>query len=70
MALIDWWSKYYTSTGQARRAPKYDGAGLDRLRVYDCELEKVDGFDAFSDFATSFDFAKGGGGRSEEGAID
>ncbi|XP_071169318.1 myoferlin-like isoform X13 [Mytilus edulis] len=67
-ADLDWWSKYYAS-GDPKdkdKCAKYLKKGMDKLKIYDTELEKAEGHGDFADFCHSFNFSRGKDEEDEE----
>uniref|UniRef100_A0AAQ5XG21 C2 domain-containing protein n=1 Tax=Amphiprion ocellaris TaxID=80972 RepID=A0AAQ5XG21_AMPOC len=64
---IDWWSKFYASTGDRERCGPYLKKGYDTLKVYDCELEDVQEFKGLTDFCNTFKLQRG---KNENGDED
>ncbi|NXK11508.1 DYSF protein, partial [Herpetotheres cachinnans] len=65
--FIDWWSKFYASTGEREKCGCYLEKGFDTLKVYETELEKVDDFEHLSDFCHTFKLYRG---RSQDSNDD
>ncbi|XP_060557298.1 dysferlin-like isoform X3 [Ruditapes philippinarum] len=66
---IDWWSKYYASIGETEKCQKYLNKDMDKIAVYEFELEKKDGFGEFVDFCETFDLQRGKDDDDEESNI-
>ncbi|XP_059210821.1 dysferlin isoform X3 [Centropristis striata] len=65
--FMDWWSKFYASTGEKNKYGTYLERGFDTLQVYHQELEKVEGFEGLSDFCQTFKLHRG---KSDEAGED
>uniref|UniRef100_A0A665W8G6 Myoferlin n=1 Tax=Echeneis naucrates TaxID=173247 RepID=A0A665W8G6_ECHNA len=64
---IDWWSKFYASTGDHEKCGPYLEKGYDTLKVYDCELEDLTEFKGLRDFCNTFKLQRG---KNENGDDD
>uniref|UniRef100_A0A8C8BNQ2 Dysferlin n=1 Tax=Otus sunia TaxID=257818 RepID=A0A8C8BNQ2_9STRI len=65
--FIDWWSKFYASTGEREKCGCYLEKGFDTLKVYETELENVEDFEHLSDFCHTFKLYRG---RSQDSNDD
>ncbi|KFO79688.1 Dysferlin, partial [Cuculus canorus] len=65
--FIDWWSKFYASTGEREKCGCYLEKGFDTLKVYETELENVEDFECLSDFCHTFKLYRG---RSQDSNDD
>ncbi|XP_073345751.1 myoferlin isoform X3 [Pagrus major] len=64
---VDWWSKFYASTGDQERCGPYLKKGYDTLTVYDSELENVPEFKGLTDFCNTYKLLRG---KNENGDED
>ncbi|XP_010178644.1 PREDICTED: dysferlin-like, partial [Mesitornis unicolor] len=65
--FIDWWSKFYASTGEREKCGCYLEKGFDTLKVYETELENLEDFEHLSDFCHTFKLYRG---RSQDSNDD
>lgn len=63
---LDWWSKFFASIGDEEKSAEYVNKGYAKMTVYQTELEKVEKFDGFQDFISSFPFYRGKAKSREE----
>ncbi|CAD5119914.1 DgyrCDS8495 [Dimorphilus gyrociliatus] len=56
---IDWWSKYYASLGDLKKAKHYLDLGYSTIEIYTTELEKVPMFEKFTDYCDTFNLQHG-----------
>ncbi|XP_062582135.1 myoferlin-like [Saccostrea cucullata] len=66
---IDWWSKYYASTGQTHKCKKYVEKGHDKIEVYQTALEDVDFTKGFTDLCSTFELQRGKDDDEDESSI-
>ncbi|XP_068440047.1 myoferlin-like isoform X2 [Clinocottus analis] len=64
---VDWWSKFYASTGDHQKCGPYLKKGYDTLKVYKHELEDVPEFKGLTDFCCTFKLQRG---KNENGDTD
>ncbi|XP_011486215.1 myoferlin isoform X2 [Oryzias latipes] len=63
---VDWWSKFYASTGEQDKCGPYLKKGYDTLKVYDNELENVPEFKGLTDFCNTFKLQRGKNDNGDE----
>ncbi|XP_019902368.2 myoferlin isoform X3 [Esox lucius] len=56
---VDWWSKFYASTGDQEKCRPYIQKGYDTLKVYDMALEDVPEYKQLTDFCRTFKLQRG-----------
>jgi len=61
---IDWWSKFYASTGDSEKT--YEDSGLDLITVYKGPLENQEEYNEFSDLIQTFKLFRGKNDDDEE----
>ncbi|XP_061025782.1 myoferlin isoform X2 [Eubalaena glacialis] len=66
---IDWWSKYYASTGEHEKCGQYIQKGYPKLQIYDCELEEVTEFEGLTDFSDTFKLYRGKSDENEDPSV-
>lgn len=64
--VLDWWSKFYASVGDEEKCGEYLDKGYSTMKVYQKELERVEGFSGFEDFINSFPLCRGKAKSREE----
>ncbi|GCB78793.1 hypothetical protein scyTo_0016872 [Scyliorhinus torazame] len=64
--FVDWWSKFYASTGDTNKCGTYLDKGFDTLQVYNVELEKVEAFEGLTDFCRTFTLHRGKAENDDE----
>ncbi|XP_072905190.1 myoferlin-like [Hemitrygon akajei] len=56
---IDWWCKFYASSGEHNEYSDYLLQGYDTIKVYPCALEDVPQFKGLQDFCNTFQLYRG-----------
>ncbi|XP_031760541.1 myoferlin isoform X3 [Xenopus tropicalis] len=67
--VVDWWSKYYASTGETEKCGQYIQKGYTTLKVYKCELENVSEFRGLTDFCDTFKLYRGKAEDSDDPSV-
>lgn len=67
--IIDWWSKFYASTGEHEKCGQYIQKGYAKLKIYDCELERVAEFENLTDFSNTFKLYRGKSDHNEDPSV-
>jgi len=67
--IIDWWSKFYASTGEHEKCGQYVQKGYSKLKIYDCELEDVTEFEGLTDFSDTFKLYRGKSDENEDPSV-
>ncbi|XP_053306934.1 myoferlin isoform X2 [Spea bombifrons] len=67
--IVDWWSKYYASTGEHEKCGQYIQKGYDTLKVYNTELESVPEFRGLTDFCDTFKLYRGKFEENEDPSV-
>ncbi|CAK6436265.1 unnamed protein product [Pipistrellus nathusii] len=67
--IIDWWSKFYASTGEHEKCGLYIQKGYSKLKIYDCELEHVAEFEGLTDFSNTFKLYRGKSDHNEDPSV-
>ncbi|XP_038179557.1 myoferlin isoform X2 [Arvicola amphibius] len=67
--IIDWWSKFYASSGEHEKCGQYIQKGYSKLKIYDCELEDVADFEGLTDFSDTFKLYRGKSDENEDPSV-
>nr|XP_058962380.1 myoferlin-like [Pocillopora verrucosa] len=65
---LDWWSKFFASIGDEEKCGEFLNLGYKKMTVYQTELEKVQEFNGFEDFISTFPIYRGRAKSREEEA--
>ncbi|XP_027795691.2 myoferlin isoform X1 [Marmota flaviventris] len=67
--IVDWWSKFYASSGEHEKCGQYIQKGYSKLKIYDCELEEVADFEGLTDFSDTFKLYRGKSEENEDPSV-
>ncbi|XP_037583673.1 myoferlin [Cebus imitator] len=67
--IMDWWSKFYASSGEHEKCGQYIQKGYSKLKIYDCELENVAEFEGLTDFSDTFKLYRGKSDENEDPSV-
>ncbi|XP_047408750.1 myoferlin isoform X2 [Sciurus carolinensis] len=67
--IVDWWSKFYASSGELEKCGQYIQKGYSKLKIYDCELEDVADFEGLTDFSDTFKLFRGKSEENEDPSV-
>lgn len=67
--IVDWWSKFYASSGEHEKCGQYIQKGYSKLKIYDCELEDVADFEGLTDFSDTFKLYRGKSEENEDPSV-
>ncbi|XP_006880414.1 PREDICTED: myoferlin-like [Elephantulus edwardii] len=67
--IVDWWSKFYASTGEHEKCGQYIQKGYSKLKIYNCELEDVAEFEGLTDFSDTFKLYRGKADENDDPSV-
>ncbi|KAM6186057.1 myoferlin isoform 2-T2 [Rhynchocyon petersi] len=67
--IVDWWSKFYASTGEHEKCGQYIQKGYSKLKIYNCELEDVAEFEGLTDFSDTFKLYRGKSDENDDPSV-
>ncbi|XP_058527935.1 myoferlin isoform X1 [Ochotona princeps] len=67
--IVDWWSKFYASSGEHEKCGQYIQKGYSKLKIYNCELEHVAEFQGLTDFSDTFKLYRGKSDENEDPSV-